>query len=374
MAQPADARAPVTPPPAATNSSNLTEPGQSIGTERSKPRDSWDKADIIGKLLGAILIPIALAIAGFAVNIALQNRSAQQKTAEIAVTILQSKDAGTPALRAWAQTVFNDMLAQANQKLPPGAEQELRTNPLPSSTPPTVLGGTPSSLADWPWLVSVYASGRFFCNGTLIAPRMVLTTAFCVNYREPADYEVRTVIDDGTEHLRTDRRIPVVKTYIHPAFSNNELGNDIAILELDQDLPPPFATISVQDISDPSPGTLTLVAALGPEGLRQVAIPVVDNRECAPLYGDKFTSKGTMCAGFEHGGAAACPGSGSAGGPLVLFSNTGRKYQVGIVSIAQKCSVSKPVYGGYTRISFYADWIRRLVPNVLSAPTTKVNR
>jgi secreted trypsin-like serine protease len=249
------------------------------------------------------------------------------------------------------------------------------TNPLPSSTPPTVLGGTPSSIADWPWLVSVYESGQFICNGTLIAPRMVLSTAHCVDDGDPTDYEVRTVTDDGKHHLKIVRRIPVVKTFIHPDFSRDKMDNDIAVIALGEDLPPPFATISAQDRADPSPGTLAMFAALGPESLLQSAILVVDNKKCARLYGDQSKSKGTMCAGFEHGGAAACPGSGSAGGPLVLFSNTGQKYQVGIVSVAtQDCRVSDIVYGGYTRISLYADWIKRLVPNVLSTSTTDVNR
>jgi lysozyme len=98
----------------------------------AKSKDTWDKIDILGKLLGSILIPLAVAIAGFYVNSTLQDRSAKQKTVEIAVGILQSNSTATPQLKAWAEGVFNTTLATANQPLTPGALQELRNNPLPS--------------------------------------------------------------------------------------------------------------------------------------------------------------------------------------------------------------------------------------------------
>jgi secreted trypsin-like serine protease len=58
----------------------------------------------------------------------------------------------------------------------------------------------------------------------------------------------------------------------------------------------------------------------------------------------------------------------------VLLSGAGRKYQIGIVSLGEDCSVPGAVYGVYTRVSSYADWIRQVVPNVLSEPTTEVKR
>jgi hypothetical protein len=92
--------------------------------ERPKPKDIWDKIDVIGKLLGSILIPIAVTAAGFFVNLALQDRAAKQKTAEIAITVLQSKDTSTPELRKWALGVFENTLLDANQQLPAAARKE----------------------------------------------------------------------------------------------------------------------------------------------------------------------------------------------------------------------------------------------------------
>jgi GH24 family phage-related lysozyme (muramidase) len=101
-------------------------------TSQLQPRDWWDKADIIGKLLGSILIPIGLAAAGFLVNSALQDRSAKLKTEEIAITVLQSNNS-TPELKLWAVQVFKQMLVEASLPLSPGASDELQNSPLPSA-------------------------------------------------------------------------------------------------------------------------------------------------------------------------------------------------------------------------------------------------
>jgi hypothetical protein len=243
---------------------------------------------------------------------------------------------------------------------------------FPSSTTPTVLGGVSSSMADWPWLVSVFRAGRFFCNGTLIAPRMVLLAANCVDRGQSANYEVATATDDG-KYLKIVRRIPVTKIILHPAYAEDSLKNDIAILELGLELPPPYATISAQRSADPKAGTLALVGTIDfqskPGNLLQSSVPIYDDATCAA----KSSREGIICAGSEHGGAGACPGSGSAGGQLVVFGGAGRKYQIGIVSTAD-CDVPETAYGVYTRISSYANWIKQVVPNVLSEPVTEGRR
>lgn len=113
------------------------QPAMPVANSESAPqtasKDIWDKADIVGKLLGSILIPLAVAVVGFYVNAALQERSAKQKTAEIAISILQANNPATPELRSWAEKVFNDTLTSASQPLTPKALQELQNNPLPTN-------------------------------------------------------------------------------------------------------------------------------------------------------------------------------------------------------------------------------------------------
>jgi hypothetical protein len=120
-----------------TTSSDASRPElngpKPTAAEPLKPKDGWDKADIVGKLLGAIAIPIGVAVVGVSANIILQDRAAKQKTDEIAITILQSKDPGIPALKAWALGVFNEMARAASHELPAEAQPELCTL-LPSAS------------------------------------------------------------------------------------------------------------------------------------------------------------------------------------------------------------------------------------------------
>jgi hypothetical protein len=103
--------------------------GKVVSGSDPNVKDVWDKVDIIGKVLGSVLIPLALAGTGFFVNLALQDRAAKEKKFETAITVLQSKNPATSALREWALTVFEDTVH------PPSAViTQLQTSPLPSST------------------------------------------------------------------------------------------------------------------------------------------------------------------------------------------------------------------------------------------------
>jgi hypothetical protein len=68
-----------------------------------KVKDRWDKADVIGKIVGALFMPVVILLAGYLVNLSLQKRADQQKTIELTITILQSdKSDKTPELKKWA--------------------------------------------------------------------------------------------------------------------------------------------------------------------------------------------------------------------------------------------------------------------------------
>ena len=241
--------------------------------------------------------------------------------------------------------------------------------------PPTVLGGAESRMIEWPWLVSVHSAGQFICNGTVIAPTMVLTAAQCVARGQAVNYEVVTATDDVQKgSIKVGKKIPVSKIHLHPAFSvdlsKGDLENDIAIIELVMTLAPPFSTISAQASADPRrSGTVALVAALNFElqtgKVLQGPIAIADDATCpANVAGGSALAK-VICSGFEDVSLSVCPGTGSAGGPLVLLTEGGRKYQIGIVSRADTCQ-GRAVYGVYTRISTYVDWIRQIVPNVVT--------
>jgi hypothetical protein len=107
-------------------------------TSESSSKDWWDKADVIGKIVGSLFIPVVVLFAGYLVNIALQKRADQQKTVELAITILQSDKADkTPELKKWALGVLETTATSASQTLPPLVVEELKKSPLPSAPVPS---------------------------------------------------------------------------------------------------------------------------------------------------------------------------------------------------------------------------------------------
>lgn len=105
-------------------------------TSESGSKDAWDKADVIGKIVGSLLIPVVVLFAGYRVNVALQQRADQQKTVELAINILQSdRSDKTPELKKWALGVLQTTATSASQTLPPPVVEELKKSPLPAAVP-----------------------------------------------------------------------------------------------------------------------------------------------------------------------------------------------------------------------------------------------
>jgi hypothetical protein len=123
---------PVRPAPAQVAKAGEQQPSETVAsTEPSKPKDRWDKVDILGKLLGSILIPGILAVGTYYFNEALQDRATLQKQVETAVTILESSTSDNlPILKQWALNKVGKAL-----DLPSGALNELQNSPLPGPLP-----------------------------------------------------------------------------------------------------------------------------------------------------------------------------------------------------------------------------------------------
>jgi Trypsin len=230
--------------------------------------------------------------------------------------------------------------------------------------PAPVIGGTLSSSASWPWLVGIKLSGspdtRIFCQGTVIGPHTVLTVAHCVagsNGSPPPSIVAANT--DGTK-----KEVRVAKVFVHPLFSMApERRNDIAILDLRESLPPPYVTLSRAKATDPTPGTLVMVAAIASKdtSFLEAKIPIVDAKVCLASMGKDIDPASNLCAGFAAGGVDSCAGSG--GGPLAAVDKAGHKYQIGISSWGVGCG--KPnKYSVYTRVSAFTDWIKEVAPDL----------
>lgn len=75
-------------------------------------KDCWDKVEIMGKFLGAVLIPSAIAFSVYSFNTRASERATAAQMAGIAVGILMEDPSGNPpssgALRDWAVDVLKN--------------------------------------------------------------------------------------------------------------------------------------------------------------------------------------------------------------------------------------------------------------------------
>uniref|UniRef100_A0A182XW56 Peptidase S1 domain-containing protein n=1 Tax=Anopheles stephensi TaxID=30069 RepID=A0A182XW56_ANOST len=250
-----------------------------------------------------------------------------------------------------------------------------------------IVGGESANDGEYPHMVALgrsclYPDGggcvggyEWFCGGSLISDRFVLTAAHCahVGMSNPP-----TVVQLGAQDLRQPALIVAVRAIVqHPGYGGILSYNDIALIELSS----PITTIQPAYLwpSETLPENVPLIATgWGKVGhfeepsmtLQRVHIPIVPNNQCNQLlYRNRRLRHGVLptqlCAGDPHGGKDTC--EGDSGGPLQmklpLAGANGKAslyYIVGITSNGGICgTVNRP--GLYTRVSSYVGWIEQVL-------------
>ena len=278
-----------------------------------------------------------------------------------------------------------------------------------------IVGGRLALIANWPGQVALRAtppSGTpyYFCGGTLINSSTVLTAAHCVAeftqsgsewYRGTGRVEIVLQRDDLTAVKASDVR-DIANVVKHESYQAASRGDDIAIIKLSQPWDGTLSELSLSSNADPTKAWVTplMVAGFGvqedsgslrdfvtSEGkpfqaasarLLETTVPLTEEASCKKVYSNATVGSGQICAGFVEGEKDSC--QGDSGGPLVAFDRRGCPYQVGVVSWGNGCAQAS-AYGIYTRVSAYADWIRKhggetraIALDDVDAPTAPSNK
>lgn len=239
----------------------------------------------------------------------------------------------------------------------------------------------------YPWVAALLYKGRFYCGGSLINEKYVLTAAHCVHKFDKKHLAVRLMDHDRStpnETVLVERRVDrIVK---HKGYSARNFNNDIALIRLSE---PINFTKSANRDENPSPvclpvegksfaGYQGLVVGWGTTKaggstsnvLQEVDVPIMSNEDCKKTaYGESRITANMLCAGVTEGGKDSC--QGDSGGPLKIVNGTNH-YIVGIVSWGEGCAV-KDYPGVYARVNRYLNWIHDATADACPCPYTKID-
>ncbi|XP_037809798.1 collagenase-like [Lucilia sericata] len=232
-----------------------------------------------------------------------------------------------------------------------------------------IISGTKAELGQFPWYVLLKRNkkDKLLCGASLISNKWVLTCAHCI------DDEVSVVLVFGTIK-RTNMEVFMTskKFFIHPAYDDEYLFNDIGLIELHT---PVTFNDNIKAIELISPADAAKNQLLGAEAiiagygqttdnirkyslwLLYASVAVVNKTICEEAYEEQIEDSVICTKASNNSKESAC--DGDSGGPLVWKNAANKFVQIGISSFSMVNECSK-FPSGYTRVSSYYDYIHNI--------------
>jgi secreted trypsin-like serine protease len=226
-----------------------------------------------------------------------------------------------------------------------------------------IVGGEKVDIAQYPWQVALQFQGSFFCGGSIVSQKWILTAAHCFKFSKDAkDWRVKA---GATNYVTGGVWSEVDRVKVHEKYNATTNENDIALVRVKslpvgvgKIIPRAQASLAIP-ISQPLEVTgwgATQESGEGSNVLLKATVPYTDSTLCNKSAAPNSRVSATMlCAGYKEGGVDSC--QGDSGGPLVWKTPDG-PVLVGIVSFGEGCA-RQLKYGVYTRVSAHYDWITR---------------
>ena len=241
-----------------------------------------------------------------------------------------------------------------------------------------IHGGEEVQQGRYPYLAALFQRttwGAFqqVCGGVLIAPKVILTAAHCLEYIDVVMlgvHDFRNIQGSSYELYSLSPK----STLRYPLYDPYTLDGDFALVFLPE--PSKFAPVTVNANGDvPSTDQKLTVMGWGTTehgALSNVpletTVDVLSNMDCANRYGsESHISKRMVCA---SGGSERDSCQEDSGGPLIIKGqDAADDILVGLVSWGYECS-GWFYPGVYSRVSAATFWLKHNVPEVFDDSVT----
>lgn len=235
-----------------------------------------------------------------------------------------------------------------------------------------IVHGNIAAKYQFPWHVSLtisYANSthRSYCGGSLISSRYILTAATCL--LNAASIKA----DFGSISFSTPlQSLTTTKGMIHPQFQAKTNANNIAIIQLNEDVwytndKRAILLAGQSQASNTFVNTTSYISGFGvaengdsylSASLRYAFTTVITNDLCQHFFPSGYVRSETMCTlGYINSLQSGC--YGDQGGALTTNID-GTWYQIGLISTIHGggCTGNNPNL--YTRIAPYVQWINQM--------------
>lgn len=240
----------------------------------------------------------------------------------------------------------------------------------------SIVGGRAATIEEFPSLAYIQAregKGGFACTGTVVAPRVVLTAAHCIEdlergrFTPTGRYAVATGTTNPAEVLGQNL-FRVVETHLFPGFDPGTLRGDAGILVLDRPTAaPPIALAGPADAALYAGGAAVQLAGWGltkatatrgPGSLRTTSMVIQTPSFCernTRRYYPPFSTTGQTCA-LDVPARRSSGCFGDSGGPAIGLRADGTPVELGVISTGGPfCSSKLP--NVFTRADSTSPWV-----------------
>ncbi|XP_026275096.2 brachyurin-like [Frankliniella occidentalis] len=233
-----------------------------------------------------------------------------------------------------------------------------------------IINGSNATVGQFPWMLGVFIDLTFFCGGSIIGERWVLTAGHCVDGGKAFEITAGTLMKTGgTEATRQVRTATAASAYRHPDYNSQFVDNDIGVIQVEKPFiwnenVVPVRLPSYSMALDMMVGKRATISGWGktsddifnegPPNLLYANLQIADGSICFGHYGTTWIPN-KICIATKDEGKSTC--QGDSGGPLVIKEDDGKWTEIGLTSFGdlEGCAKGLPVV--FTRVASFLEFI-----------------